>query len=334
MNTATNLFCSIVIPAYNVERYIQECLDSVSAAMKQSDFEQTEIIVVDDGSTDGTGRIADECAARFPNLRVIHQANAGVSRARNNGVWAAAGKYIIFADADDYFPPNSLSIVCDYLRENSGVDFLEYDYYELQDGTITAKSGDFVLPAGKGQDIFHLWNKASLPSHMACTRAVSRELMLSHNLYFYEGIVNEDAELVPRVFAYAQKAAYLPVPVYVYRVGREGSTMTTINRKLNYDLLKAIDSLIAFDSVNNFSEQYSLALKRYICSEYWVALKRLKMDGTFDDVLAEELKKRMWLIKYSDTMHRRVFYYYIIKIFGVKAFYMMKYGRKQPQRHR
>lgn len=328
MNTTTDLFCSIVIPAYNVERYIKECLDSVPAAMKQSDFERTEIVVVDDGSTDGTGRIAEECAARFPNLRVINQANAGVSSARNSGIRAAAGKYIIFADADDYFAPNALSTVYDYLRGNSGVDVLEYDFYKLRNEKMKARRGNFIPPAGKGQDIFRMWDKASLPYHVVWTRAIARELLLSRDLYFYEGILHEDEEWVPRVFAYAQKAAYLPVPVYVYRTNREGSIMSTVDNKHSYDLLKVIDSLTAFDRDNNFSEEYSFALKRRISSLYWLIFKWLKTDGTFDDVWAEELKKRMWLIKYSGKIHKRVFYNYIIKNFGVKAFYTLRYGMK------
>ncbi len=330
MDTKNGALCSIVIPSYNVGRYIAECIDSVRAAAAQDDFEQTEIIVVNDGSSDDTGKIADGYAARFPNLRVVHQANAGLSGARNSGIRAASGKYVIFVDADDYLVPGSLSVVYDYLRANEDADLLEYDNYELADGTMTIDSGDFVPASGRWQDVFHLLNKASLPHVPVWTKAVSRKLLTEHNLYFYDRIVHEDEEWTPKLFAYAQKAAYLPAPVYVYRTYREDSLMaeTKTDGKHNYDYLKVIDSLIAFDSGNNFQAEYSLALKRRAASIWWTILKGLKTNGIYDCALEEELLKRTYLLTYSAAMHRRIFYSWIIKVFGVKAFYMMKYGLK------
>lgn len=89
---------SVIIPAYNSEQFIKECIESVLA----STLEDMEIILVDDGSTDGTGSICDEFAVKFENISVIHQKNMGQNTARLNGVLAAQGEFIGFVDSDDW----------------------------------------------------------------------------------------------------------------------------------------------------------------------------------------------------------------------------------------
>ena len=96
MNMSHDLI-SIIIPVYNVEHYLAECLDSVLAQT----YKNLEIILVDDGSIDGSGQICDNYAGKDSRIKVIHQTNAGVSAARNKGLKVAKGEYIGFVDADD-----------------------------------------------------------------------------------------------------------------------------------------------------------------------------------------------------------------------------------------
>ena len=93
----TETFISVIIPAYNAEKYICSCLDSVLALS----YQNKEIIVVDDGSTDNTGRIIDDYAEKNRNITVVHQTNKGVSAARNRGIDLARGTYLFFVDSDD-----------------------------------------------------------------------------------------------------------------------------------------------------------------------------------------------------------------------------------------
>lgn len=95
---------SLIIPVYNVERYLPMCLESVV----QQGLEDYEAILVDDGSTDGSSKICDEYAARYPQFRVIHQENQGLALARNRGISEARGEYILFLDSDDFLVPESI----------------------------------------------------------------------------------------------------------------------------------------------------------------------------------------------------------------------------------
>ena len=121
---------SIVIPVYNVEMYLPQCLDSV---LSQT-YTNYEVILVDDGSPDGSGAICDAYAQKDSRFRVIHQKNAGVSAARNNGIEQAAGEWVTFIDSDDWVEPNYLSNF--RLDESNGIDLIiqGIEYYDHRDG--------------------------------------------------------------------------------------------------------------------------------------------------------------------------------------------------------
>lgn len=322
------IFLSIIIPAYNVEKYIRECIDSIILSVTEKEFQQIEIIVVNDGSTDTTGDILNSYDSLLKNICIIAQRNAGVAAARNRGIKAARGKYILFADSDDYFVPKSLSLIIEYLCNNSDVDVLEYDNFELVDGRLIRKSGDYIPESGNGQKVYALWDKASLPQYVVWTKVVLREMLLAYNLFFHEGIIHEDEEWVPKLFAYAQKAAYVPIPVYVYRTIREHSLMYQITERNYRDLIAVFDALVDFEKQNKFSSEYSAILNKKASSLYWGVFHGLQRHGKYDTELEHEIKERMYIIQYSTTFHRRIIYKYILKIFGIKFFYVMKYGIK------
>ena len=119
---------SVIIPVYNVEDYLAECIDSV---LGQS-YTDYEIILVDDGATDSSGRMCDEYARKDSRIRVIHQENGGLSAARNTGLRAAWGKYIYFLDSDDYIAPSALEHLA-ALAEKEQADVVFFDGYTFFD---------------------------------------------------------------------------------------------------------------------------------------------------------------------------------------------------------
>lgn len=117
---------SFLVPVYNVEQFINKCIDSILSQYGISDY--YEIIVVDDGSTDGSGKICDEYAKRYSNIKVIHKSNEGLLMARGTAVKEASGEYFIFVDSDDYIEDKLLSIVDNYI-ERFKPDFLCYGHF-------------------------------------------------------------------------------------------------------------------------------------------------------------------------------------------------------------
>lgn len=122
-----NIFTSIIVPVYNVEQYIRECLDSI-AQLKAFEWEA---ILVDDGSTDASGSICDEYAKRESRFRVIHQANAGVSAARNAGLEAARGEWVWFVDSDDTINPDFEIVNPEVM---GSADYVMFELRKFKDG--------------------------------------------------------------------------------------------------------------------------------------------------------------------------------------------------------
>ena len=120
---------SIVIPIYNVEQYLQICLDSIIVSIQGNEF-QVEVILVDDGSTDSSGNIAKEYSASYSWMRLIHQKNAGVAVARNKGLESANGKWIYFIDSDDWIPKNGILQILKAIKKNEVADILLFDAYK------------------------------------------------------------------------------------------------------------------------------------------------------------------------------------------------------------
>lgn len=116
---------SIIVPIYNVEKYLRCCVDSVLA----ENFADYEMILVDDGSPDGCGKICDEYAGKYPHIKVIHQENGGLSDARNAGIRAAKGDYLIFLDSDDYWADTSRS-------KNAGGGGILFDLQQFADKKV------------------------------------------------------------------------------------------------------------------------------------------------------------------------------------------------------
>lgn len=121
---------SVVIPAYNIEKYIQQCLDSV---LLQTEVKY-EVIIINDGSTDRTGEICSRYQEQYENFKCISQKNSGISVARNYGINAARGKYIFFLDGDDYLPRGSLKHLVE-VAENERIDVIRFSVYSFLDGT-------------------------------------------------------------------------------------------------------------------------------------------------------------------------------------------------------
>lgn len=241
---------SVIIPVYNTEKYLSACLDSV---LNQT-FKDFEIIVVDDGSTDGTPRILEEYAARDARIRLIRQANSGKpSVARNTGIRSAIGSYITFLDADDLYEQNKLKREYELLERHNDIDVVFSDLHTMSaDGTkdektsfqqlgFLAQIGKTLIPSGENIYLcppsFYCFMSTVFTAVTTQTVMIRRSRLLRESVWFPENMyTGEDMDLWFRL-AKNSTLLYVDEPLACYR--RTPASITTKIDKLAMGLIQA-----------------------------------------------------------------------------------------------
>lgn len=225
----SNILLSVVIPVYNVEKYLQQCVDSIINQLT----DECEIILVDDGSTDGSGLICDNYSEKNTNVRVLHQKNSGHSAARNAGLKMAVGEYVSFIDSDDYIGQGCVKEILNWIKTtDADICFME-GYKLFSDGT-TESLGDEIdrsrISGRSQEEVFqHLATRPKYPGS-ACTKLFRREFLMENDLKFPIDLTHaEDLTLCLNCFLKAERFDALPCPFYYYRQNREGSMTSKIS---------------------------------------------------------------------------------------------------------
>ena len=215
---------SVIVPVYNVEKYLAECVDSLLAQT----VEEKEILLVDDGSTDRSGEIADSFANAHPGtVRCIHTRNGGQGRARNLALPMARGEFVGFVDSDDWIAPDMYRKMIDR-AESTGADIVVCDFLErFSDGH------ENTLPAA--------FQDHPLSSAGSCCNKLFRRSQIQ-DLRFPEGLWYEDFFFSAVMLTRAGYTEFIPEPLYIYRRGQT-STMHNNNAEKNLDMLRIMDGL-------------------------------------------------------------------------------------------
>ena len=208
---------SIVVPVYNVEQYLGQCLESLLA----QDYGDYEVICVNDGSTDGSREILTKWESRMPQMRVIDRENGGLSAARNTGLEAATGDYVLFVDSDDWVAPHMLRTLAEAAGGEEMVCFACQRTDNEATDTFTEETA-----TGWGYYNHHALEARVVPFVCVWQRCYRRQFLADNNLRFREGILHEDNEFTPRACLKANKVKVIPDVLYYYRV-RPNSIMTT-----------------------------------------------------------------------------------------------------------
>lgn len=210
---------SIIIPVYNVLQYISDCLDSVFC--QNVDISSYEVIVVDDCSPYGEKEVIDTYLEKYPNIRYIrHDINKRQGGARNTGIRAAQGEYVMFLDSDDcLLYSNTLAILLEYVKKNSPTVLRSISYYhsfsnsksyqQIKDkylGNVSYNSLDFVQ-----------WRKSEFFGCFAWATLYKREFLIEKNLYFRESVMYEDTDWTQKVLYYAGNIDFIDFAYYAYR---------------------------------------------------------------------------------------------------------------------
>lgn len=239
---------SIVVPVYNVSKYLIKCLDSLlSQNLPHNEYE---IIVVDDGSTDDSGVLADEYASNHPELiNVIHQDNRGLSGARNSGIKIAKGKYIQFVDSDDYLEPNVLKTLVEKMERDS-LDILRFNYQNVNEEYEVFNPNKYYKPFVDYRDeicdgLIFLNERLGFGCY-AWQFVIKSDLLRDESNLFLEGIYFEDTQWTPRILLQSKRVTSFDLIAYNYLV-RQGSITNSISdkkkRKVIEDKLLLISDL-------------------------------------------------------------------------------------------
>ena len=265
-----SLKLSIVIPVYNTRDYLSACLDSVL----EPGCDDYEIVVVNDGSTDDSGIIAAGCASRFPALiRVITTENGGLGAARNVGLEAARGDYLLFLDSDDTLAAGALKEILAGL--DGSFDIGIFDILQVNPSGDTVGT---IIGCGEGGD-FTLSDHPALlfepPS--ACNKLFRRSLFLESGVRFPGRVWFEDLRTVPKLYPLAGHIRNLAKPWYRYLI-RQGSIIRSGNAERNLDMITAVDTALTDFQQQGQYEAYRLQLE-YMCVYHELLTSGTRVNG-------------------------------------------------------
>lgn len=231
---------SIILPVYNVSAYIREAIKSV-LNQTYSDFE---LIIVNDGSNDGSDIIANEIAKVDDRIIIVNQKNMGLSKARNSGIQSASGEYIIFMDSDDVLNSIMLSTIDkEIIEEHAETLMIGYQYFN-EDKYFAGKT--IATGVYNSKEILHFILNRKLENYV--WQFAIKKSLISNQLFFKNGVFFEDIDWTPRLLTYVNNIHYINLPLYLYR-NRRNSITHSLNQKKLIDLDLVLNSML--ETVNN-----------------------------------------------------------------------------------
>lgn len=281
---------SIIIPVYNVEEYLDACVESV-LCQSFSDFE---VLLIDDGATDSSGTMCDDWAAKDSRIRVIHQENQGLSGARNTGIREATGDYLMFLDSDDWWAGANVLEKIALRIEKTQSEVLSFDYQKSFDGVVSppyfnrGDAIDHTLAYMMEQEI---WVNG------ACNKAVRRKLF-SDQLFFRMGVSSEDMDWTLRLAQRAECFDYLQQVVFIYRQ-RTTSISHSVSHKRVADMLENVR--FCLDLLDECPQKKQLLLP-YVAYQYATVLYNCaSLPRKQRRTLWKDMKSLRWLLSESDN---------------------------------
>lgn len=322
---------SFIIPIYNVEKYLEQCVDSV---LNQS-YRDIEVVLVDDGSPDGCPAICDAYEQKDKRVKVVHKPNGGLSDARNAGLEVATGDYVIFVDSDDFWMSNGdLEKLVTVVREHPECDFVgfncSYYYPESQNyRKWVAYDEKLSIPADKDTSMCKLVASGTMPMS-ACLKIIKRESLKDIGLTFKKGLLSEDIPWFIDLLEGCKKCMFVNHYVYAYRQNVSGSITNTPGERSFNSLFGIVKSEIEKIKERRFSPPAIESLYSFIAYEFCILLAMLNyLPSEIQNNKRKELYKYKWLLQYT-TNPKVKKVSFINKLFGIRItefvlrFYLQK----------
>ena len=251
----SKLDLSVVIPVYNLEKYIEECVESIFPTKHN-----IEVILIDDGSKDSSGEICDMLAKRHSEVVVIHKKNGGAADTRNAGIRAAKADYVTFIDGDDKVTEGAIDSIIEKIdRKFEILTFNFFEYYGTGDLRPMVHMDPSLLYNERGEISDKVFKYVS-PLPMPWLYVIKREYLLDNDIFMQVGLLDEDEEWTARLFAKVKTVKFCDDRYYLYRQSREGSL--TYGRKLSNTLsdIKIIELLQKEKESGSYSETGKIIL--------------------------------------------------------------------------
>lgn len=254
---------SILVPVYNVEKYLEQCVDSLLNQTYQGEYE---IVLVDDGSTDSSGLICERYVNDYPDrIKVIHKKNEGLVSARQVGIENASGEYSLFVDSDDFVELNLLESINNALEHNPKTDIVVFNMNYFNDETKSARKTPFT----QGETVYTAENKTQVYDLLLttpfvtslCLKTVKTELFKSdptdYNFYYDKNMAEDWFRSIPLLTA-AEKIVYLNKPLYNYRTNE-----ASISHSFKPETIKKKNTLYVYDRLTDFLPLWGMDTPEY-----------------------------------------------------------------------
>ncbi len=323
---------SIIIPVYNVENYIEECIESVIVQT----FTDYEVILVDDGSTDLSGVICDKYAQQYSCFHVIHQKNRGLSAARNCGIEMAVGEYLLFLDSDDYYAHEKcLEIIS---QKADGCDIVAYDWIIKNENVYKAEQQVCKLNANYKDGVQYLLSalqNTPLYRWYVCIYAIRREYWIQQKFHFVQGIAFEDIKITYSILLFSAEVHVIPDALYVYRYGRNGSITETVKFSSLIDKLEVVQS-----NITNIQQNSTVPneLKKLLCNNFALSYCSVieqyrSVDAKERERVLKKLKQYQWVGQYLTGFASKSLIQ-LVKLLGFSFASWLLYIRRQIKKLR
>jgi glycosyltransferase involved in cell wall biosynthesis len=291
------VFFSIIVPVYNVEDYLEQCLESIL----NQNYSNFELILVNDGSTDSSLKICKKYQEQFKHIVLIEKENGGLSDARNTGLAVAKGDYIIFSDSDDYWVGSDTLLNVNVLIKETNPDLILHEesrFFSEKDVNckynqrfLKNKTGNF-----KDEALDLVYN--DLYAASAWDKIIRRSILIDNQLFFTIGRKSEDIEWTGKLMYYIESFSVYSKSFYFYRQARKGSITTSVTEKNISDIYIMVKNGLNAEKTN--SEKLNQAIENFWACSYVVILKDFY-------VLSFKTRKKIWndLISWKYLLQRK-----------------------------
>ena len=308
---------SIITPVYNVRAFLERCVLSILT----QPYNEIELVLIDDGSTDGSSALCDEWSERDNRIVVIHNENGGASSARNVGLEVAKGDYLTFVDADDFIAPDTYQINMNYLLDHKEVDIVQFPYcnYISDDDIIDYHKSSPSLLIGN-EEIFRNWWSGSPLEYVCWNKIYKRHLW--NDVRFWVGHTSEDTRLVSDFVKRARSVYISEYGLYYYQRARKDSYT------YEYDFAKHLDLFYAHAAIYECFQMFPNMVTEKVLAftRLYRRLITAKQNGMLEDIhVPQDLISRHFPTWYEilSSRHTEKLWLSISKILGTNLFIKM-----------